>query len=125
MAAKIFKSKSIFKALKVGGNYIARYATGRPVIMNLNFNVTNICNQKCPMCNAVITGDPHAEVIKYDKFVEYIDKFVKYGVASMSVSGGEPSLVPRMADYARLCGRQVSVWHQPQHKLICQRKDRY
>jgi sulfatase maturation enzyme AslB (radical SAM superfamily) len=101
--AKIFRSKGLSAALKIGVRYLFRYMTGKPVIMNLNFNVTNMCNQNCPMCNAVITDDPNAQYVSLETFKKYIDYFVKYNVATLSISGGEPSVVPNMAamiDYA-------------------------
>ena len=101
--ARIFKSRNMAKTAGLFTGYAWKYITGKPLIFNLNFNVTNVCNQNCPMCNAVITDDPNAQFIKIDKFKEYIDKFVDYGVASLSISGGEPSIVPgmpEMLDYA-------------------------
>jgi molybdenum cofactor biosynthesis enzyme MoaA len=101
--AKIFKPKNITSVVTLGGRYLWNYMIGKPVIMNLNFNVTNICNQNCPMCNAVITGHPKAEFVTFETFKKYIDIFVDYGVASLSISGGEPSVVaglPKMLDYA-------------------------
>ena len=101
--AKIFKPRNITSVLTLGGRYLWNYMIGKPVIMNLNFNVTNICNQNCPMCNAVITGHPKAEFVTLETFKKYIDIFVDYGVASLSISGGEPSVVaglPEMLDYA-------------------------
>lgn len=101
--ANIFRSKNLFSAIKIGGGYLYKYITGKPLIMNLNLNATNVCNQKCPMCNAVITGHPNAEFISYDAFRKYVDIFASHGVASLSISGGEPSVVPGMAkmiDYA-------------------------
>jgi MoaA/NifB/PqqE/SkfB family radical SAM enzyme len=101
--AKIFKVNNLSAAAKLAARYLWNYALGKPVIMNLNFNVTNICNQNCPMCNAVITGHPKAEYVTLDTFKKYIDIFVDYGVATLSISGGEPSVVagmPAMLDYA-------------------------
>jgi len=101
--ARIFKVRKMSAVFGLGGRYLLNYALGRPVIMNLNFNVTNICNQNCPMCNAVITGHPNAEFVTLDVFRKYVDIFVDYGVATLSISGGEPSVVsgmPAMLDYA-------------------------
>jgi len=92
------KSNGIFKtrAGKILGQslkYLGKYITGKPLVMNLNLNVTNLCNQNCPMCNSVIVGKGVGKTITFEQFRDYLDILKPHGIASMTVSGGEPSLV--------------------------------
>lgn len=100
---EIFSRKNPFKNAAIVANYLWKYIRKKPVIFNLNFNVTNICNQNCAMCNAMVPGQPNAKSVTFDNFKKYIDIFVKHKVASLTISGGEPSIVPdieKMLDYA-------------------------
>ncbi len=100
---KIFKSPKIGKIAKAGAVYLGRYISRKPLVFNLNLNVTNLCNQNCPMCNAVIVGKGTGETITFDQFKEYLGILAPLKIASLTISGGEPSLVkdmPSIFDYA-------------------------
>lgn len=98
----IFKLKA-GKIAKASGVYIGRYITRKPLVFNLNLNVTNICNQHCPMCNAVIVGKGGGVTITLEQHKKIIEKLKPYSIASLTISGGEPSLVkeiPQILDYS-------------------------
>ncbi len=102
MAAKIFQIKS-GKIAKYGALYISKYMRRKPLVFNLNLNVTNVCNQNCPMCNAVIVGRGKGVTITFDQYKEILEKLKPYSIASLTLSGGEPSLVkemPEILDYS-------------------------
>lgn len=102
MAAKIFQLKP-GRFLKYGLLYPGKLLRKKALVFNLNMNVTNICNQNCPMCNAVITGDSKGVMITFDQYRELLSKLEPYNIASLTISGGEPSLVkeiPEILDYS-------------------------
>lgn len=97
---KVPKAGKIARAASV---YLWRYITRKPLVFNLNLNVTNLCNQNCPMCNAVIVGKGKGETVSFDDCKRYLDLLNPYRIASLTISGGEPSLVkemPEILDYA-------------------------
>ncbi|MCL1834233.1 MAG: hypothetical protein FWG49_07000, partial [Leptospirales bacterium] len=51
----IFKP-TLKNKIGAGVTYLSKYITKQPLVFNLNFNVTNIGNQQCPMCNAALPG---------------------------------------------------------------------
>lgn len=100
--SKIFDLK-ISKIAKASAAYAWKYITRQPLVFNLNFNVTNVCNQDCPMCNAARSSKEKRVTLTFDEFKEIMNRLNKYSIASLTVSGGEPSLVkelPEMLDYA-------------------------
>ncbi len=76
---------------------VAKTVTGRPVIHNLNVNVTNACNQNCPMCNARL-DIKNADYMKVDDFIFYLEKLKPYFPATCTLSGGEPTLSPHLPE---------------------------
>ena len=100
--SKIFqpKTKRIVKSVFT---YLGKYITRQPLVFNLNFNVTNVCNQDCPMCNAARSSKEKKVTLTFDQFKAIIDRLKPYSIASLTISGGEPSLVkelPEMLEYA-------------------------
>jgi MoaA/NifB/PqqE/SkfB family radical SAM enzyme len=101
ITSKIFKLKA-GKIAKAGTMYAWKYFRGKPLVFNLNLNVTNICNQNCPMCNAVITGRKGGVSVTLDDCKEIYSRLKSYSIASLTISGGEPSLVkdiPQILDF--------------------------
>ena len=99
--SRIFNLKA-GKIAKAGAAYAWKYFRGKPLVFNLNLNVTNICNQQCPMCNAVITGRRGGVSVSIDDCREIYKRLKPYSIASLTISGGEPSLVkdiPQILDF--------------------------
>lgn len=99
---KIFKTPKAGKILKYGPIYFSKWIMRKPLVFNLNLNVTNLCNQNCPMCNAVIVGQGTGTTIKFEQVKQYLEILKKHHIASLTISGGEPSLVkdmPEIFDY--------------------------
>ena len=92
MASKIFSLDS-GKLAKYGLLYLWKFFRRKALVFNLNLNVTNICNQNCPMCNAVITGSEKGVMITLDQYKNILARLKPYSIASLTISGGEPSLV--------------------------------
>ena len=92
---EVFKAGFLSK-LETGFTYAGKYIFKKPVVFNLNFNVTNICNQQCPMCNAALPGRG-GESVTFESYVALLDKLKPHKIASLTISGGEPSLVKDIA----------------------------
>jgi len=95
--SRIFNLKA-GRIAKAASGYLWRYVTRKPLVFNLNLNVTNICNQGCPMCNAVITGKPGGVMVSLDDCKKIYERLKPYSIASLTISGGEPSLVKDIAE---------------------------
>jgi len=78
---------------KIAGNLVRK----KPVIFNLNVNVTNACNQQCPMCNAELESKDSSFLTAKD-FGKYLEKLRVYRPASCTISGGEPTIVPELPE---------------------------
>ncbi|MCL2154463.1 MAG: radical SAM protein [Leptospirales bacterium] len=92
-----FKNK-----IGAGITYLSKYITNKPLVFNLNFNVTNVCNQQCPMCNAALPGKG-GESVTFEAYKDIIEKLKPHKIASLTLSGGEPSLVKdidKILDYS-------------------------
>lgn len=99
---RIVKIPKIGKIVRTSITYIGKYITKKPLLFNLNLNVTNLCNQNCPMCNAVIVGKEKGTTITFKDCKEYLNILSPYKIASLTISGGEPSLVkeiPEILEY--------------------------
>jgi MoaA/NifB/PqqE/SkfB family radical SAM enzyme len=85
-----------------GITYLSKKKKKKPLVFNLNFNVTNICNQQCPMCNAALPGKG-GESVTFEAYRDIIEKLKPHKIASLTLSGGEPSLVKdidKILDYS-------------------------
>ncbi len=99
---RIFKTPKAGKILGYGSIYLAKWIARKPLVFNLNLNVTNLCNQNCPMCNAVIVGQGTGTTIQFKQVKQYLEILNPHRIASLTISGGEPSLVkdmPEIFDY--------------------------
>jgi MoaA/NifB/PqqE/SkfB family radical SAM enzyme len=97
----IFKP-TLKNKIGAGVTYLSKYITKKPLVFNLNFNVTNICNQQCPMCNAALPGKG-GESVTFEAYKDIIERLSPHKIASLTLSGGEPSLVKdidKILDYS-------------------------
>ncbi|MDP2941070.1 MAG: radical SAM protein [Candidatus Omnitrophota bacterium] len=68
------------------------------------FRLTNKCNLQCAMCG--IWQIPEKKVFAFDKFRKIIRELGELGCCYVTLSGGEPLLVPNITDYVREAKRQ-------------------
>ncbi|MDY6933228.1 MAG: radical SAM protein [Spirochaetota bacterium] len=100
---RIFKPPQARKIAKTSSIFIGKYLTQNPIVLNLNLNVTNLCNQNCPMCNSVIVGKGTGNTLGFDEYRRYLEILEPYKIPSLTISGGEPSIVkdiPEILDYS-------------------------
>jgi MoaA/NifB/PqqE/SkfB family radical SAM enzyme len=64
----------------------------KPLFLNLNVDVTENCTQNCPMCNSSLNRKTK-EKITGDHWLDIFQRMKKYHIATVSLSGGEPTLV--------------------------------
>ena len=95
---KLVKIPKMKKILKIVPVYLWKRISNKPIIFNLNINATNLCNQNCPMCNAVIVGKGKGNTITLEQFKNIYNALKPYNVASLTLSGGEPSLAKDMPE---------------------------
>jgi MoaA/NifB/PqqE/SkfB family radical SAM enzyme len=100
---RIFKTPKIGRIFKAASIYLGKYITRQPLVFNLNLNVTNLCNQNCPMCNAVIVGKGKGVTITLDQVRNYLEILKPYKIASLTISGGEPSIVKDIPSILEYC----------------------
>jgi len=81
---------------------ITRLFIGKPLLFNLNLNVTTRCNQNCPMCNAVLDKQPD-DTLTLVKLKAYLKAFKGVPIPSVTLSGGEPTLAPEFPDIVKYC----------------------
>ncbi|MBU4484332.1 radical SAM protein, partial [bacterium] len=74
---------------------------GAPVIHNLNVNVTNACNQKCPMCNARL-DIKDASTMSAADFLKYLQILKPHLPATCTLSGGEPTIAKELPEIINL-----------------------
>lgn len=88
-----------------------KYVPKFPV--HIDFEVSSICNLKCPMCYRPHRADKNDGVMDFDVYKKAIDESAKHGLYSIRLSWrGEPTLNPRlieMVEYAKQKGiKEVS-----------------
>src|SRR5208337_327344 len=101
---EIFKP-TLSDKINTGAIYLGKYVMKRPLVFNLNFNVTNICNQQCPMCNAALPGRG-GESVTFEAYKQILEKLKPLRIASLTISGGEPSLVKEIVPILEYSARQ-------------------
>jgi MoaA/NifB/PqqE/SkfB family radical SAM enzyme len=74
-----------------------RVVQGKPLILNLNVNCTNACNQQCPMCNAELETKNSA-FMKAEDFRDYLRILRPIRPMTCSLSGGEATLCPELPE---------------------------
>lgn len=85
---------------------LASHAIGRPMVINLNVNVTNLCTQRCPHCNALPEGVAgEGRFLRLRELQEAVLNLPMKTVPTMSLSGGEPTVAPELPDIIEWSGR--------------------
>ncbi len=84
--------------LSTFATWARNFATGRSWVMDINVVSTNRCTQTCPMCNSYVLAQTDRAMLSVDQFRAYLDKLTPYRVASCTISGGEPTIVPDMPE---------------------------
>lgn len=74
------------------------FPTGRSWVVDLNVIPTNCCTQTCPMCNSYVLAQTNRADMKVEVFRRYLEKLAPYRIASCTISGGEPTIVPDMPE---------------------------
>lgn len=81
--------------------------------IHVDFEVSSICNLKCPMCYRPHRSDKNDGLMDFDFFKKAVDECARHGLYSIRLSWrGEPTLHPSLADmvaYAKKAGiKEVS-----------------
>ena len=84
--------------LRTFATWARNVATGKSWVMDLNVVSTNRCTQTCPMCNSYVLAQTNRRMMSIDEFRRYLRKLAPYGVASCTISGGEPTIVSDMPE---------------------------
>ena len=84
--------------LRTFATWARNVATGKSWVMDLNVVTTNRCTQTCPMCNSYVLAQTNRRMMSIEEFRRYLRKLAPYGVASCTISGGEPTIVPDMPE---------------------------
>ena len=74
-----------------------------------NFAITNQCNAACKHCSF-----PHAVnkcVVGLDEGIRALDSLQRLGVGVVSITGGEPFMVPYLPDLAMHARRGKEPWY--------------
>jgi len=88
---------------------LGRAATRKPLVVNLNANVTNLCTQSCPHCNAV--AESRARTHRHmtlDDLRTAVNNLAPWTVPTISFSGGEPTVNPELPDMLEWAGRRCA-----------------
>jgi len=95
------------RVLRTGLNYMLLKKEARPINMVLMTNMA--CDMKCRHCSARTYMRSGRKPLAYEEIIDLVDQFVELGGASFILSGGEPSLHPRVLDI---------VAHVPKDKAV-------
>ena len=84
-----------------------------PFPLHVDFEISSLCNLKCPMCYRPHRADTNDGLMNFDIYKKGIDECAKYGLYSIRLSWrGEPTLHPELAEmvsYAKTSGvKEVS-----------------
>ena len=69
------------------------------------FQLTNLCNFKCRMCN--IWQNPKKSTISLSLFKKYIDDLSKMGCCYVTLSGGEPLVIKDIEEYISYAKKKI------------------
>ncbi len=91
-----FESEPGSRVLWAGFDYVIRRKPPRPiaVVHMLNAN----CDMRCRHCSARNHMDKGNKALDYEETIDLADQFVEMGGSAFILSGGEPTLHPRLLD---------------------------
>ncbi len=84
------------RVLRVGFDYVVRKKAARPISLVLMVN--GRCDMSCRHCSAREYMQSGRPAMEYEEIIDLLDQFLALGGASVVLSGGEPTLHPRLLD---------------------------
>ena len=84
------------RILRTGFDYVVRKREARPITMVLMAN--GRCDMGCRHCSAREYMRSGSDPLAYGEIIDIIDQFLALNGASVVLSGGEPTLHPRLLD---------------------------
>lgn len=84
------------RILRVGFDYVVRRKPARPISLVLMVN--GRCDMSCRHCSARDYMRDGRPAMEYEEIIDLLDQFLDLGGASVVLSGGEPTLHPRLLD---------------------------
>jgi len=84
------------RVIRTGFDYMVRKKAARPI--NMVVMVNSACNMRCSHCSAKNYMGKGVKPMSYEVLESLVDQFVEMSGASVVLSGGEPTLHPRLLD---------------------------
>ncbi len=94
-----FYSEPGARVLRTGFDYVVLHRKARPIAMVLMLNAR--CDMACRHCSARLYMDrpeQRSDEMDYEQVIDLADQFVEMGGSAFIISGGEPTLHPRLLD---------------------------
>ena len=90
------ESEAGSRVLRSGFDYVVRKKPASPIAMVFMLNAA--CNMKCLHCSARNHMGPDRKPLEYAEIIDLADQFVEMGGSAFVITGGEPTLHPRLLD---------------------------
>jgi len=84
------------RVLRTGFDYVVRKKPARPIAMVFMLNAA--CNMKCRHCSARNHMGTDRKPLQYEEILDLSDQFLEMNGAAFVITGGEPTLHPRLLD---------------------------
>ncbi len=84
------------RIVKQGFDFVVRKKPATPVAMVFMLNAA--CNMRCTHCSARNHMGPDRKALEYEEIIDLADQFLDLGGAAFVITGGEPTLHPRLLD---------------------------
>lgn len=70
----------------------------------LRISITDRCNFRCVYCmpSEGVKFQSHAQIMRYEEFIQVIKVAVKYGVTKIRITGGEPLVRPGVGEFVSM-----------------------
>jgi len=94
---------------RAAANYLAFYenlgqATETP--LEIKFELTDACNLACSFCHQGFGRKTAARSLGFSAYAAYLDLLAREGIENVRLTGGEPLLLPDLAEYLALAKRK-------------------